>query len=57
MKRFWWVQDSSNHNLLFNQPAGRGDQEAEVGEQVPIPWAVDDHLGGRVEISQTTKVL
>ena len=42
---------------MFNQQAGGDDQEAEEGEQVPIPVAVDDHLGGRMEISQTIEGL
>ena len=33
------------------------NQEAEQGEQVLIPVEVDDHLGGRSEILQTTKAL
>ena len=28
-----------------------------MGEQVPIPVAVDDHLGGRTEFPQTIEVL
>ena len=46
VKRFWWVQQSSDPDLFFNQQAGGCNQEADEGGQIPIPMAVDDHLGG-----------
>ena len=46
-KRFWQVQQSGDPNLLFDGHAGGVDEETEVGEQVPIPGAVDDYLWGK----------
>ena len=48
---------SSDPNLFFDKQAAGGKQEAEQGEQVPIPVAGDNHLGGRSDISQIIEVL
>ena len=55
VKRFWWVQQSSDPDLFFNQQAGGCNQEADEGEQIPIPMAVDDHLGGEWKFCEHSK--